>query len=740
MKKVLLLVCCICLFSIQVSQAAKPSSKSDLIFSHFAQNWDEGIPLGNGVVGALIWQKNAKLRFALDRTDLWDLRPMHYFDDPTYNFEWVKQHIRDKNYKPVQDHFDAPYEANAAPAKIPGAALEFPLSLLGSPTEVRLLLGDAVCKVTWKNGASLRTFVSATRPIGWFVFKKVPTSFVPEIIMPVYEKTKADKRQGPSGGQDVAQLGYPQGSLKKTGNMIVYHQPGYNGFSYEVAVTWKRTTDGICGVWSISTTLSKDQAKRDVLNAMKRGMDFDYKEHLNFWDKYWGASSVRVPDDLLQKEYDNDMYKFGASARSYGYPVPLQAVWTADNGHLPPWKGDYHHDLNTQLSYWPAFEGNHLSESMGFVNTLWNQQDVYKKYTKQYFGKGGLNVPGVCSLTGEPLGGWIQYAMSQSTGAWLSQYFYWQWKFSADDNFLRTRAYPFIKEVATFLEQQTSIGPDGKRTLEFSSSPEMNRNSLQAWFPKFTNYDLSLTKFAFRASSEMAKHLGLDEDSRHWKLMESQLPDYYMTGDSALTVAKDYPDFTHRHFSNAMAIFPLELIDWSDGPQAQKIIRSTLDKSWEVGTKGWWGFTFVWMAHLEARARNGEAACKALRTFAQNFVSPNTFCLNGDQSGKGISDYTDRAFTLEGNFAFASGIQQMLMQSQRGVIKIFPAIPATWKNVSFKNLRAEGAFLVSAVLKQGKVVSANIFSEKGGQTKVISPSSGKVITLNMKPGEIREIK
>ena len=58
------------------------------------------------------------------------------------------------------------------------------------------------------------------------------------------------------------------------------------------------------------------------------------------------------------------MYKLGWGTREKCYTISLQAVWTADNGKLPPWKGDYHHDLNRQLSYWTAYAGNHLSEGL----------------------------------------------------------------------------------------------------------------------------------------------------------------------------------------------------------------------------------------------------------------------------------------------------------------------------------------------------------------------------------------
>ena len=36
-------------------------------------NWDEGLPLGNGKMGCLIYG-NENLKLALDRVDLWDTR------------------------------------------------------------------------------------------------------------------------------------------------------------------------------------------------------------------------------------------------------------------------------------------------------------------------------------------------------------------------------------------------------------------------------------------------------------------------------------------------------------------------------------------------------------------------------------------------------------------------------------------------------------------------------------------
>ena len=110
-----------------------------------------------------------------------------------------------------------------------------------------------------------------------------------------------------------------------------------------------------------------------------------------------------------------------------------------------------------------------------------------------------------------------------------------------------------------------------------------------------------------------------------------------------------------------------------------------------------------------------------MQIFSTNFCSPNSFHLNGDQKGGQYSSFTYSPFTLEGNFAFAQGVHELLLQNHDDVIEIFPAVPDSWKNVSFKTLRAEGAFLISAKKENGIASEVEIFSEQGGKLKIKLP-------------------
>lgn len=714
-------------------------SPSDLQFEQLAKSWDEGIPLGNATIGTLVWQRDSALRLSLDCTDLWDLRPTDSISGPNNRFSWVYEQVQKGDYLPVQKKYDWPYDQRPAPSKIPGAAIEFSMEKLGTPSRVHLYLNNATSETRWDNGCTLKTFVHATEPVGWFVFENLPETIQPTLIVPTYNKPGKIENDGPVVGLSLRSLGYEQGLVLTDEHEITYHQPGWNGYYYDVNVRWKQIGKNMYGVWSISSSMSQYKASDKTREAMERGLALDYKNHMNYWNTYWEASSVSIPDSVLQRQYDNDMYKYGSATRENSSPISLQAVWTADNGNLPPWKGDYHHDLNTQLSYWPTYIGNHLKEGMGYLNTLWKQRDVYKKYTKQFYECDGINVPGVCTLTGEPMGGWIQYSMSPTVSAWLSQHFYLQWKYSADSAFLKERAYPFTKDVATFLEQLSYVDKHGIRRLPLSSSPEMFDNTIQAWFKDMTNYDISLMKFAFKAATEMATALQLDDEAAHWTNIGKELPQLDVDKDGSLNIAKGFPyKNSHRHFSHAMSIYPLGLIDYSQGKASQKIINATIKRLQDVGPDYWCGYSYSWLGNMQARAFDGEGAAKTLKTFAECFCLPNTFHANGDQSKSGKSQFQYRPFTLEGNFAFASGIQEMLMQSHTGILRIFPAIPSSWKDVSFKDLRAMGAFLVSAEKKDGRVKLINIYPEQGGICQIALPTSmlNREVSIEGNDGEV----
>ncbi len=702
-----------------------PTKEHNLVFNGLAETWDEAMPLGNGMVGCLVWQKDGKLRFSLDRADLWDLRPMENIDFEKWKFEDVYEHWKAGKYKKVQNVFDVPYDELPAPSKIPAGALEFDIGKLGTIKSAELDLATATCVIHWENGSRLTTFVHGDRSLGWYKFENLPESLNIELVSPAYNR-KSEGKYTSQAKNDLNQLDYPQGEIDKGSNSFTYNQNGWGDFSYEIHTRWEEKDKTLTGCWSVSSSNKgwepTPSADAVVAESFDDGFEKSLESHMDWWTNYWSRSSVEIPDQVLEKQYHLEMYKFGAAARADAPPIALQSVWTADHGLLPPWKGDFHHDLNTQLSYWPAYAGNYLDLEEGFLNWLWKYRTTFKKYTKDYFGVSGMNVPGVTTLEGEPMGGWIQYSMGQTVASWLSHHFYLHWKFSMDREFLEDRAYPWIRDVAIYLDQMAKKTENGMRKLPMSSSPEIFNNSAKAWFEETTNFDLALIRWTYQTAEELALELGLDSEAKRWNLILSEWPDLIVDPETGFMFAPEFPYAeSHRHFSHLMGFHPLGLVDYSFGAPDQRIIYNTLRNLEAIGTGGWTGYSFSWLGNLYARAFEGDNAARVLKIFAECFCLKNSFHVNGDQCKAGYSDMTYRPFTLEGNFAFASGIQEMLIQSHTGIVKLFPAIPGEWKEARFDHLRTYGAFLVSATMKNGLVESIEIKSERGGEILLDNP-------------------
>ena len=726
-----------------------------LRFPLLARHWDEAIPLGNGLVGALVWQQGNELRFSLDRADLWDLRPVKEFQGTRFRFAWIRQQVLRGDYGPVQELSDLPYERDPGPSKIPAGALQFDLSSMGEVESVQLHLRNALCEVKWKSGAVLRTYVHATRPVGWFQFEDAPADLTPEIAPPPYGglADAPEERRNSVEGNDLRRLGYPKPEISRETEKTRYHQEGQTGFSYDIEVRWKRLPKGqMVGMWIVASQQAKLEADQILSEISRRGIPeaqkTDWISHQQWWHQYWSQSSIVLPDSILENQWYRELYKLGSASRRGAPPISLQAVWTADNGRIPPWKGDFHHDLNTELSYWPCYSANHLEEGLAYLDWLWHVRPSALKFTRMFFDTDGLNVPGVTTLTGEPMGGWAQYSLSPTVSAWLAHHFYLHWRYSADREFLEKKAYPWISEVALFLDRISVRGSNGQRKLPLSSSPEINDNRIDAWFQETTNYDLALIRWLYGAAAELAGELGKNDEASGWRRILSEWPGLALSPeDRRLLVAPGIPlKQSHRHFSHLMAIHPLGLVDWANSPEDRQTIRAALTELERLGPSQWCGYSYSWLGNLAARARDGDRAARALRIFADCFCLPNSFHANGDQSGTGKSNFTYRPFTLEGNFAFAAGVQEMLLQSQNGMLRLFSAIPSNWMDVSFKSLRAQGAFLVSATKFRGEIRDVTILSEQGGRLRLANPFSqgrfgitGTSLSAQQKRQEIIEI-
>jgi alpha-L-fucosidase 2 len=691
--------------------------------------WDEALPLGNGLLGALVWGDGRPLKISLDRTDLWDLRPVPEFHSPEYTYDRMVQWHHQGRVDDLVRVYEQPYSRAESPTKIPAGRIELALGEAARFTRADLDLADATADVRFAPQPRVRVLVHATRPIG--LIRISPAGGVtPKLVAP------------PFGGKgSLGKLGYPAPVETSGENWQAFTQRGWQGFRFAVYLGWRVIDGEWVGAWTVASGFEGADplaiARARVDETLSGPIRAVLSTHAEWWCGYWGRAGLRLPNAVIERQWYLEQYKFAAASRRGSPPITLQGPWTADNGELPPWKGDYHHDLNTQLSYWPCYSGNHLEEGLSYLDWLWNTRANCVDWTRRFFGMPGMNVPMTADLDNNQIGGWRQYTHSATTACWLAQHFYLHWQYSRDQAFLRDRAYPYLRDAATFVEAVTAgKDPQGRRTLRLSASPEIHDNRPEAWFADtMTNYDLALVRWLMTASAELAHHLGLEQDAGRWRGVLAEMPDLARGPDGGLLIAPGHPlPASHRHFSHLMAIHPLGLIDWADGADARRTITAALSELDRLGPDYWCGYSYAWLANLAARARDGGKAERALEVFARAFTLRNSFHCNGDQTGRGYSRFTYRPFTLEGNFAAAAGVQEMLIQSHRGTMLLFPAVPESWRDVQFAGLRAQGAFVVAATRVGGVVNRLTILAEKGGTCRLVSPFSGKQLEIPLEPG------
>ncbi len=707
--------------------AALPPDNLNVKLAAPVDRWDEGVPLGNGLLGGILWGQGNVVRLSLDRADLWDTRPADGVPWDQLTYRNLQRLVAEGRHSEISRIFDAPY-SDTHPTKLPAGRLELllPPETQVASFELDLVSATAVARLSGE--ARIHVFFDATRPVALMRLRGVSSSDIGLRLLPP---------------QAVRALGYPEartGHEKHPGGQrsVWFVQDTAQPQAYCVCAALRPTATGALLAVTVAAAHNGHEAlaaaRRLIKNAVAEGWQPAMERHKRWWAAFWSASAVSLPDEAALRHYYFVEYLYGAGSRLGAPPMPLQGVWTADSGGLPPWKGDYHNDLNTQMTYIAYQTAGHFDEGRCFLDFLWNLLPRFREFARWFYDAPGAAVPGVMAIDGQPLGGWAQYSLSPTMGAWLAHLFYLHWRYTADAEFLRHQAYPWCREVAQCLAHLLRPSADGFLKLPLSTSPEVFENGPRAWLKPNSNFDLACLKMLFLALEEMAKAGAAPFEARRWRRMVEALEPFHIDNHGALMLdSETHLTFSHRHLSNLMPIHPFNLITVDGGGRDRRVIEASL-KHWEkLGTKAWVGYAFSWMACVQARAGRGDDALRYLDIYLRAFILRNGFHCNGDQSGQGYSNFRYRPFTLEGNFLAAQAVQEMLLQSwsptpgtpDSEVIRIFPAVPSSWATASFSRLRAEGGHLVSARREDGRTVWFEVIGGRDGVVRVRDNFGGR---------------
>ena len=724
-----------------LSSAAQPAlhaedATSTLRIDGPITRWDEGLPIGNGLIGALVWGEGRTIRISLDRADLWDTRLPEIFNSPDWTYASMIALKEAKNHARHQELFDAPYDTIPYPTKLPAGRVEITLGEGDSIKSFQLTPGSnfVMVRVASSEGGEFAVGVFAATMEPVIVVENCPRERIRVIRPDGFKKLGyADAVTG----SDELESWYTQTTLPTGAVAVLARTPVFLGedlgaatifpdhASLRIAIKTGATPEiALAAAREISRDLTQEEWLLSK-STIPRG-------HLpNPW-RAFQSSRVSFPDPALQLHYDLCKHYYIAGSAKDQPPMPLQGVWTADAGGLPPWKGDYHNDLNTQMTYLAYHAAGLVDQGLSWINFNWDLMPEYRAFARSFYALPPRDdryadprhepalIPGVMTIKGQPMGGWGQYSLSPTHSAWIAQSFYLHWKYTDDAAFLRDRAYPFCAAIGNGLLGLMTKDAAGHLKLPLSTSPEIHDNSYAAWLVPNSNYDLSLMRWLFAALKEMAETENQPESAARWAAALASLEPLHIDAATGLMFdAREKYEQSHRHFSHAMAIHPLGTLSIEGSAADRAVIDATLDQMKAMGTDWWTGYSFSWAACMFARTGRSEEALDYLTKYL-SFTGPNGFHLNGDQSGSGLSKFTYRPFTLEGNFLAMEAIHQMLLQSQGTVgvpnseiVRVFPAVSETWPDVSFDGLRAEGGWIVSATRKRGLTTRVQVLRPAG---------------------------
>jgi alpha-L-fucosidase 2 len=713
--------------------------------------WDTAIPLGNGLLGGLLWGGGNTVRLSLDRGDLWDLRVQDEFQRADCTWKTIERLVAERNQSELVRRFDQPYN-RPWPTKLPGGRIEITLDPSQRIESFTLDLAHAVGRVELSGPLALReremlgplslrerarvradgetgeanrleTFFSAAEPVALIRIPGPPPKDW-KLVAPAAVKLLGYPAAiaGNAGGTPA-----PQG----TGNAKWFVQQTAGDFQYAVVAETRRVGDATL----LAVTIAAGPADRDVVaegrRLVRRALDTGYHAtlapHEAWWRDFWHASRIELPEPEHLQHYYLVQYFYGAASRRGAPPMPLQGVWTADDGTLPPWKGDYHHDLNTQTTYIAYQTAGRFDEGLCFLEYLWKLLPEFRQFARRFYDSPGAAVPGVMTIDGKPLGGWSMYSLHPTNAAWLGFLFHQHWRYTLDEAFLRERAYPWCAEIGECLLDLLKPDSDGVLRLPLSSSPEIHDNTLRAWLRPNSNYDHDCMAALFGGLAEMADALGKRDEAAKWRAALAGLGRRAVDPQSHVLMLAPGENLveSHRHLAHSMSIHPFGLLTIDGSPSDREIIAATCRRYDELGTQAWCGYSFSWMACLRARAGEADAALRYLDIYRQAFILRNGFHANGDQSKAGYAKAHYHPFTLEGNFLASQAVHEMLLQSWGGVIRIFPATPARWRDAAFEDLRTEGGHRVSAHRENGVTTWLSVTAGRDDLVKIRDNFGGK---------------
>jgi alpha-L-fucosidase 2 len=454
-------------------------------------------------------------------------------------------------------------------------------------------------------------------------------------------------------------------------------------------------------------------------------------------------NALPIPERLLARQINpaeadpelEAMYvQFGRyltiSSSRGSLPANLQGLWSTTNN--PAWMADYHTDINVEMNYWLADRAALPECQQPFANYVIGQFPSWVQSTKNHFNDAANanynnssgNVAGWTVAISTGIYGSLGWDWSPPASAWYCRTLWNHYEYTLDKAYLAS-IYPVMKSACEFWQARLIRDPATGLLIDDKDwSPEQGpHQQLGITYAQELVWDLFSNYVA--ASALLGKDADFAQTVSNLKA-QLYLPKVSPTTGQLQEWMNDsiVGEVGHRHLSPLFGWFEGERITLDSDPQLVAGVKALLTAR-GFDSFGWGlAWRIACWAHFHDAATCYSMIPKLLRFSNGNDGVNGTFTNMFDA-------YQGSLFQIDANFGGPAAILEMLLQSRMDRITLLPALPSQWATGSVTGLRAKGGFAVDLAWTGGALSSVKLTSVGGTRTAL--QYGGVVRAVAMQP-------